>query len=327
MKKISTFMLLVCVLWYSAATSGNITAIIATIIITLTAFPIWAFVVAKKIGRNPWKWVLLSILLPLVGPLVLAITAREDIAAAQHKEMVEGKKGFWESRFGKFGELIPYVAVLLFVLALVGLQKLGSSPGVSSMDRDPQTTPQLPSEPENSTSAPIPPQPSTSASIPPQPPTSASIPPQPPSPTQFQQSTNTPNPAAFERSKPDIPFSKKAVWPDYLPKDIPPVPANIVWVWADAITIRIQFNNLAPKDFSAYLDLMKSNGFSLEYVIYKHPGEVLSEADQKRLFKEGKFDGVRMRKDKYNFYIEYGANEGTYDLNAKDFLDASKIHP
>jgi len=121
-------MLLVGIFWYVAATSGNTAAIIAASIVTLTAFPAWgAFVVAKKTGRDPWKWALISILLPLVGPLILAVSARIDIAAVRYKERKgRRQKRFWESRFGKFGELIPYVAVLLIVLILAGLAKTGA---------------------------------------------------------------------------------------------------------------------------------------------------------------------------------------------------------
>ncbi|MEL7654799.1 MAG: hypothetical protein AAGU75_02695 [Bacillota bacterium] len=287
MKKISTFMLLVSILWYAAATSGNFTAFIAAIIVTLAAFPIWAFVVAGKIGRNPWKWALLCILLPLIGPLVLAVTAREDITAAQRKEIEEGKKGFWESRFSKFGELIPYVLVFLIVLVLAGLPKLGWEGKQKFINTSNVSTPV----------------------------------------EYFPSSLSTPDPGAFERDKSNIPFSGEQAWPDYLPKDIPPIPADIDLVWADSITARIFFRNLAPDDFSDYLREMENNGFSLEYVIYTQPGVTLSEDDLKRLSREGKFDAVRIKKDKYNFYIEYGANEGTYDLNVKDFLDPGEINP
>jgi len=601
MKKISTFMLLVSVLWYAAAASGNTAAIIVAAIVTLTAFPIWAYVVAKKTGRNPWKWTLLSILLPLIGPLILAVTARKDIAAVKHKEMTEGRKGFWENRFGKFGGLIPYVSVLLFMLALAGLSKIGLDlsfpassashhsdmsydvingnetanlangglwlrassfdlfsnmeyggriyainetsalnvykycddsarnlcelkgfiyyinqsdndsiyridtskavkgekltedsvlhfciaekiyyinkkdnnsiycidwdgknkkklsgnsasglfqdygnlyyintednhinrmtidgknnekfiddragqifthncriyyinlddcnriysvsndgtgrrkesdysadclcfdafsfyfankddqgriymlegqiaeklsdytnctninalfgsvmfmsngrqkfintsnvispveyfPGISSMYDDSQAVlpspPQLPAPPaliqqEGGTN--IPPLPSINPEIIP-----SDIP--------------APDPDAFTRS--NSPIVRGQTWPDYLPKDIPPIPANIVWIWGDPDIVRIQFKDLSLQGLLNYLKLMKDNGFSLEYIIYVQPGEILSEDDQKKLVKQGKFDAVRMKKDKYNFYIEYGANEGTYDLNVKDF--------
>ncbi len=584
MKKISTFMLLVSVLWYAATASGNNSAIIIAAVVTLTAFPAWAFVVAGKTGRNPWKWALLSVLLPLVGPLILAITARRDIAAIQHKEMAEGKKSFWEKRFGKFGELIPYVAVFLVLLACIGLSKLGvdipflSSPASNHSDmsydvingndttnlvngglwlkgysfdlfanmrdsgkiyavnynsglkvykycddsasnlcelkgfiyyinksdndriyridtskevkgekltedsvsqfcvadkiyylnkddnsriycisRDGKNKKKLGSnsasnlfqdyeklyyintkdnhincmttdgkknekyiedkaaqilthnnriyyinlddnnriysvandgtgrrmesdysseymcyngfdfcfankndqgriymlEGQNVTKlsdytnctninaligsgimfiskgeqrffntsnvvTPVEYFPGVSsmyedsqAMIP--------APPQLPEPPQL----SAPDPDAFARSNSIFPAD--LAWPDYLPKDIPPIPANIVWIWGDADLVRIQFSDLPHQDLMNYLILMKSKGFALEYVIYTQPGQTLSEAELKILAEQGKFDAVRMKKDKYNFYIEYGANEGTYDLNVKDSLDPSEV--
>jgi hypothetical protein len=65
----------------------------------------------------------------------------------------------------------------------------------------------------------------------------------------------------------------------------------------------------------------------LEYIIYQQPGQILTYADKNRLAAEGKFDAVRITKGKYNFFIEYDANGGTYDLNSRDFLDPSVIHP
>jgi len=74
-------------------------------------------------------------------------------------------------------------------------------------------------------------------------------------------------------------------------------------------------------------NLLKENGFDLEYVFYINPGEILPEDELKELAEQGKFDAVRIKKGKYNFYIEYGMNGGTYDLNVKDFLDPSAINP
>jgi hypothetical protein len=360
MKKISTSVLLVGIFWYIAATSGNTAVIIAAFIVTLTAFPAWAFVVAKKTGRDPWKWALISILLPLIGPLILAVSARNDIAAVRYKERAEGKKGFWESRFGKFGELIPYVAVLLIVLILAGLAKTGvgipffsasasrqpdmsydvingnetanlvngglygvgsqadipSSPQSAELPSQP-TPPQVTELPPQLTELPSQPQQSTDVNIPPPPSIDISM---------IQSALPAPDPGAFDRSNSIFPIAEKA-WPDYLPEDIPPIPANIVWLWADPDIVRIQFEGLSLQGLFGYLNLLKENGFDLEYVFYKNPGEILSEDELKELVKQGKFDAVRIKKGKYNFYIEYGMNGGTYDLNVKDFLDPSVINP
>lgn len=132
MKKISTLILIVGVLWYAATSSGNSYAIIVAVAVTVTALPVWAYVVAKKTGQNPVKWLLLSILLPLIAPLALAIIARRDILAATQREKAEGKKGFWEKKFGKFGELIPYGAALLLAFGVFGLTRLPALQGLSS---------------------------------------------------------------------------------------------------------------------------------------------------------------------------------------------------
>lgn len=112
-------------------------------------------------------------------------------------------------------------------------------------------------------------------------------------------------------------------WPDYIPDDIPPIPADITQVMADNYTIRIFFENMTRDEFEGYLTLLYQSGFSLEFVVYETPG--ISQEDIERYIREGKYDAVRITKGSYNMYIEYGADMGTYDIDPKGFPEGTVI--
>lgn len=118
-------------------------------------------------------------------------------------------------------------------------------------------------------------------------------------------------------------FGGSFEWPDYIPDDIPPIPADITLVRADDNLVRIFFSNLPKEDFEAYLQLLKQNGFNLEYIVYEQPGIQVGNAEE--LVREGKYDAVRITKGKYSMNIEYWNNEGTYDLDPKGFPEGTVI--
>ncbi len=112
-------------------------------------------------------------------------------------------------------------------------------------------------------------------------------------------------------------------WPDYIPDDIPPIPADITDVMADQNTIRIFFNNMPEDEFENYLALLYQKGFSLEFVVYEQPGT--PQEDIERYIREGKYDAVRITKGSYKMFIEYGADMGTYDIDPKGFPEGTEI--
>lgn len=112
-------------------------------------------------------------------------------------------------------------------------------------------------------------------------------------------------------------------WPDYIPDDIPPIPADITQVMADDYTVRIFFENMPRDAFEDYLSLLHQDGFSLEFIVYEQPG--VPQQDIGRYIREGKYDAVRISKGSYNMYIEYGADMGTYDIDPKGFPEGTVI--
>ncbi len=112
-------------------------------------------------------------------------------------------------------------------------------------------------------------------------------------------------------------------WPDYIPDDIPPIPAAITQIMADDYTIRIFFENMPEEEFEGYLSLLYQNGFSLDFIVYEQPG--VSQDDIERYIREGKYDAVKITKGGYNMSIEYGAGMGTYDIDPKGFPEGTVI--
>lgn len=105
-----------------------------------------------------------------------------------------------------------------------------------------------------------------------------------------------------------------AEWPDYLPDDIPPIPANINTVIAGQDRIRIFFDGLPEKEFNAYLQLLQQKGFSFQFIVYEEPYMPEGEAEEK--LKRGDYDSVRITKGEYNMRIEYGNGQGTFDIDS-----------
>ncbi|MFZ5975788.1 MAG: hypothetical protein ACOYU3_10390 [Bacillota bacterium] len=151
-----------------------------------------------------------------------------------------------------------------------------------------------------------------------------------PSPTQPSQSSGQPSPpqlsqsadqSGFSRETGDFPLGDNAKWPEYIPDDIPPIPGDITMVMADKYQIRIFFNNLPKNEFEAYLHLLEQNGFSLQFVVYEQAGMPAGNVEE--LIRQGKYDAVRITKGSYNMSIEYGGNEGTYDMDPKGFPEGT----
>lgn len=114
-----------------------------------------------------------------------------------------------------------------------------------------------------------------------------------------------------------------ASWPDYIPDEIPPIPADITDIMADNNNVRIFFNNMPKDKFDEYLMLLYQNGFSFEFVVYEQPG--VPQEYIERYIREGKYDAVRITKGSYKMYIEYGADMGTYDIDPKGFPEGTEI--
>jgi hypothetical protein len=123
MRNISALMLSACILWYAAISTMNPFALAGAAAMSILLLPWWATVTASKTGRKPWLWLLVSILLPVVGPLILSVISRKDIAVAIQKEKEEGKKNFFERKFGVWGGIIPYVLILVVTIILFTIAK------------------------------------------------------------------------------------------------------------------------------------------------------------------------------------------------------------
>lgn len=118
-------------------------------------------------------------------------------------------------------------------------------------------------------------------------------------------------------------FGDDASWPDYLPEDIPPIPASITMVMEDANQIRIFFSDLPEDEFKSYLLSLQQQGFSLEYIVYEQAGMPEGKADE--MIDQGKFDAVRITKGTYSMNIEYGDGQGTLDIDPSGLPEGTVI--
>lgn len=116
-------------------------------------------------------------------------------------------------------------------------------------------------------------------------------------------------------------YGADADWPDYIPDDIPPVPGDITTVMTGDDRVRIFFENVSQNEMDAYLYALSQNGFSLEYVIYTQEGFPDNSEERRQ---KGEYDAVRITKGTYNMTIEYGGNEGTYDIDTSGFETVSQ---
>ena len=98
------------------------------------------------------------------------------------------------------------------------------------------------------------------------------------------------------------------VWPNFLPADIPPIPAAIDTIIADEQTMRIFFHDFPEDVFLNYLNTYESEGYSIQYLLYASEDEV--ENGQTKAF-----DAVDLVKENNQIRIAYENNAGTMDID------------
>jgi hypothetical protein len=133
-------------------------------------------------------------------------------------------------------------------------------------------------------------------------------------PVPPSSSGTIPNKSRISGQFGEFSYGEYAKWPDYLPDDIPPIPADINTVIAGQDRIRIFFDGLPENEFNAYLQLLQKNGFSLQFIVYEEP--YMSEGEAEAKLKQGNYDSVRITKGDYNMRIEYGNGQGTFDIDS-----------
>ena len=104
----------------------------------------------------------------------------------------------------------------------------------------------------------------------------------------------------------------EAEWPEEIPKDIPPLEGEIDTVMADGGGVRLFYHGVSEQEVEAYLALLESQGFALEYLVYVQEG--FPDNSEERL-KQGEYDAVNIARGDTRMRIEYGAGDVTYDIS------------
>lgn len=121
---------------------------------------------------------------------------------------------------------------------------------------------------------------------------------------------------AFDRP---LPFGGEAVWPDYIPDDIPELEGEIDIVMTVPDRIRIFYSSVTEKQVERYLKRLERSGFELDYFVYVREG--FTDNSEERL-KRGEFDAVDITNGKYRMRLEAGGDRATYDIYTNGFEDA-----
>jgi hypothetical protein len=112
----------------------------------------------------------------------------------------------------------------------------------------------------------------------------------------------------------------EAVWPDYIPDDIPVLEGKIRLVMeAPGSHIRIFYEDLTKEQIDQYLSLLEVNGFRLVYQVYVQEG--FPDNSEERL-KKGDYDAVDITKGEYHMNIAYGEGDISYDIYTTGFSEA-----
>lgn len=108
-----------------------------------------------------------------------------------------------------------------------------------------------------------------------------------------------------------------AVWPEYIPEDIPVLEGKIRKVMvAPESHIRIFYEGLSKDQIDQYLRLLERNGFRLEYLVYIQEG--FPDNSEERL-KKGDYDAVDITKGDYHMNLGYGEGNISYDIFTSGF--------
>jgi hypothetical protein len=111
-----------------------------------------------------------------------------------------------------------------------------------------------------------------------------------------------------------------AVWPTYIPSEIPPLMGDIDVVMPGADRLRMRYVSLTESDVQAYLDLLASLGYTLEYLYYVETDKPDTSAER---MARGEYDAVGATLSPYALHISYGAGSATLDIDATPFAAAA----
>ena len=128
-----------------------------------------------------------------------------------------------------------------------------------------------------------------------------------------QTSSPTAEPASVGGSQ----FVGAPQWPEYIPAEIPVLEGDIETVLQAGSHVRLFYRNVSKDQVLAYLDLLESLGYTLEYRIYVQEGFPDNSAEKE---KKGEFDAVDITKGAYHMNITYGADP-TYDIYTSAFQE------
>jgi hypothetical protein len=108
-----------------------------------------------------------------------------------------------------------------------------------------------------------------------------------------------------------------AVWPEYIPDDIPELVGNIRLVMvAPQSHVRIFYQEMTKDQIDQYLRLLEKQGFQLEYIVYVQEG-FPDNSEERR--KKGDYDAVDITKGDYHMNIGYGDGDISYDIYISGF--------
>lgn len=108
-----------------------------------------------------------------------------------------------------------------------------------------------------------------------------------------------------------------AVWPEYIPEDIPVLEGKIRKVMvAPESHIRIFYEGISKDQIDQYLRLLERKGFQLEYQVYIQEG--FPDNSEERM-RKGDYDAIDITKGDYHMNLGYGEGNISYDIYTSGF--------
>jgi len=112
-------------------------------------------------------------------------------------------------------------------------------------------------------------------------------------------------------------FGNDAVWPDYIPADIPVLEGEITTLMeVPGSHVRLLYHGVSEREIKAYVKELEAQGFQVQGIVYENPA--YPDRAQEKL-RQGEYDAFDITNGVYHMRLEYGGDGATYDIDARGF--------